>query len=86
MYYLDDEASFPSEPREKQGRWAGVAENMGDTLTYIIVSDDTEKAVYRSILCPVTEEDVNVTTERYAKSKTVFFILFFFFLILYIFV
>ena len=40
VYYLEDEASFPSESKEKRGRWAGVAENVGDTLTYIIVSDD----------------------------------------------
>ena len=42
VYYLDDDGGFPSESREKRGRWVGVAENIGDTLTYYILTDDTQ--------------------------------------------
>ena len=63
VYYLDDDGGFPSQSKEKRGRWVGVAENIGDTLTYLILSDDTEKVVARSILRPVTEEDFNIRAE-----------------------
>ena len=42
VYYLDDDGSFP-QSKEKRGRWVGVAENIGDTLTYWILTNDTEK-------------------------------------------
>ena len=63
VYYLEDDTGFLSETKEKRGRWAGVADNVGDALTYIIVSDDTEKAVYRSVIRPVTDEDVNLRAD-----------------------
>ena len=60
---MDDDGKFPSGSKEKRGRWVGVAENIGNTLTYLILSDDTEKVVARSILRPVTEEDFNFRAE-----------------------
>ena len=63
VYFMDDDGKFPSSSKEKRGRWVGVAENIGDTLTYLILSDDTEKVVARSILRPVTEEDFNIRAE-----------------------
>jgi hypothetical protein len=29
VYYLDDDGQFPSQSKEKLGRWVGVAENIG---------------------------------------------------------
>jgi hypothetical protein len=37
-----------SEGQEELGRWAGVAEHVGDELTYIVISDATGQAMYRS--------------------------------------
>ena len=69
VYYLDDDGKFPSESKEKRGRWAGVAENIGDTLTYLIVSDETEKVVVRSVLRPVTEDDYNFRADPYFGNE-----------------
>ena len=33
---------------EQLGRWVGVAENVGDTLTYFVLTNDTEKVIARS--------------------------------------
>ena len=60
VYYLDDDGEFPSQSREKRGKWCGVAQNIGDTLTYWVLTDDTEQLVSRSVLRPVTEEDRNL--------------------------
>ena len=40
VYYLDpgDELSFPSSPHEKLGRFVGIAENVGDALTFKILT------------------------------------------------
>ena len=59
VYYLDDNGEFPSESKEKLGRWCGVAENIGDTLTYWMLTDDTEQLIARSVIRPVTEEHRN---------------------------
>jgi hypothetical protein len=42
VYYLN------SEGQEELGRWAGVAEHVGDELTYVVISDATGQAMYRS--------------------------------------
>ena len=42
------EGSFPSDSREKRGTWCGVAEDQGDILTYLVLTDDTEEVIARS--------------------------------------
>ena len=64
MYYLDDNGEFPSGFKEKLGRWCGLAENIGDTLTYWILTDDTEQLIARSVIRPVTEEHRNKRADR----------------------
>ena len=39
---------IPSESTEARGRWVGVAEHVGHTMTYKILTDDTQKIIYRS--------------------------------------
>jgi hypothetical protein len=46
LYSVDH--SFASDSPEKSGRWVGVAENQGDALTYLILTDDTQKVITRS--------------------------------------
>ena len=41
VYYLDPDVPFPSESREKIGRWCGVADDTGDILTYKVLTNDT---------------------------------------------
>jgi len=48
VYYKVDESKFPSDTREKRGRFVGIAEHVGHKLTYKILTDDTQKVVTRS--------------------------------------
>jgi hypothetical protein len=51
VYYYDpDHASFPSQSREKTGRWISVAKHKGDALTYWILTDNTHQAIARSVV------------------------------------
>jgi hypothetical protein len=49
IYYLDPGETFPKS-KEKPGYWVGVATNVGDALTYKILTDDTEQVIHRSII------------------------------------
>jgi hypothetical protein len=48
VYYLVDEATFPSDSKELRGRWVGVSENVGHFMTYKILMDDTHRIIHRS--------------------------------------
>ena len=55
IYYATDDKlssgqkpSFPSDPGEKSGRFVGFAETVGDVFTYKVLTDDTNKVIYRS--------------------------------------
>ena len=50
IYYYDDDGGYPSQSREKRGRWVGVAENVGDVLTYRILTEDTQQVINRSVV------------------------------------
>jgi hypothetical protein len=49
VLYLDSDETFPS-TKEKPGWWVGVAHNIGDALTYKILTEDTHKVVHRSVV------------------------------------
>ena len=59
VYYLDPTSPYPS-PKEKVGRFVGIAENVGDTLTYEILTDDTRQVIYRSVVRAADKTDVNL--------------------------
>ena len=48
VYFREDETSFPSESGERSGRFVGFADNVGNALTFAILTDDTNKIIYRS--------------------------------------
>ena len=48
VYYKVDDSDFPSSSREQRGRWIGVAEHVGHAMTFKILTDDTQKIIYRS--------------------------------------
>jgi len=50
VYYLDDDGGWPSHSKEKLGRWVGVAENVGDVLTWWILTEDTKQVIPRSVV------------------------------------
>ena len=49
MYYLDAEIPFPNS-KEKAGRFVGIAENVGDALTFWVLTEDTGQLIARSVL------------------------------------
>lgn len=55
ILYLDSDSSFPS-TKEHVGWWVGVASNVGDALTYKVLTDDTRKVIHRSVLRPATDD------------------------------
>ena len=49
IYYLDSEIPFPNS-KENLGRFVGIAENVGDALTFWIWTEDTEKLIAHSVI------------------------------------
>jgi hypothetical protein len=48
VYYMMDDSSFPSDSRERRGRFVGISEHVGHAMTYMILTDDTQKIIHRS--------------------------------------
>ena len=48
VYYKAVDSSFPSDSNEKRGRFVGIAEHVGHALTYKVLTDDTQKVIFRS--------------------------------------
>ena len=51
VFFLDNDETFPSS-KERAGYWLGVCENVGDLLTFWILTDDTEVVLARSVVRP----------------------------------
>ena len=49
VHYYDPVALFP-EFKEKLGRFVGIDENVGDTLTYKIFTEGTRRIICRSVV------------------------------------
>jgi len=47
---------FPSEIAQRKGRFVGFGESVGDALTFKILTDDTQKILYRSTICSALSE------------------------------
>ena len=52
IYYLADESErhFPGTLDEKRGRYVGISENIGHSMTFIIITDDTNSSIERSVV------------------------------------
>ena len=50
VYCLEDTTvqSFPSKPKEIRARWIGVSEQVGGAMCWKVVTEKTEKILYRS--------------------------------------
>ena len=51
VLFLDTEDTFPS-TKECPGYWLGVADSVGDVLTFKILTADTMRIIYRSVVRP----------------------------------
>ena len=54
---MQDDADFPSESKERKGRFVGIAETVGDALTYMVLTEDTNKVLYRSTVRSALDRD-----------------------------
>ena len=48
MYYKHDDSDFPSETTEGHGHFVGISEHVGNTMTFKILTSDTNKIIHRS--------------------------------------
>ena len=54
VFYYTPDAKFPKS-KERAGRLVGIAENVGDALTFLVLTDDTNQVIARSVLRPVDD-------------------------------
>ena len=48
VYYHHDDSDFSSETTEGHRHFVGIAENLGHSMTFKILTSDTNKIIYRS--------------------------------------
>ena len=63
VLYRDGDESFPSDSCEETGRFVGIAPHVGHVMTYLILTDDTQKVVPRLRVQPFREKDPNRRVE-----------------------
>jgi hypothetical protein len=51
VYFKLDDATFPSNLKERRGRFVGISEHVGYAMTYMILTDDTQKIASTPIQC-----------------------------------
>ena len=66
VYYHAPSESFP-DTKERSGRWVGVAEHQGDALTYLILDDESQHVVARSMVRTALDEQ---TPNKRAKPAS----------------
>jgi Reverse transcriptase (RNA-dependent DNA polymerase) len=59
VYYKKVDSGFPSESTEALGHIVGISEHCGHALTWKILTDDTQKVIYRSLVRPYSIADPN---------------------------
>ena len=65
VYYKTEESHFPSMSNEKSGHFVGISEHVGHALTFMILTDDTQKIIHRSIVRTATDPTTkNLRAER----------------------
>ena len=52
VFYATHNQSYPSASEERDARWVGFGENVGDALTHKLLDDDTKEILYRSAVRP----------------------------------
>ena len=60
VYYKKVDSGFPSESTEALGHIVGISEHCGHALTWKILTEDSHKVIYRSLVRPHSTTDPNV--------------------------
>src|SRR4051812_13947880 len=65
VYYKMEESHFLSMSNEKSGWFVGISEHVGHALTFMILTDDTQKMIHRSVVHTATDPDTrNLRVDR----------------------
>jgi hypothetical protein len=67
VYFKLDDASFLSNSRERRGRFVGISEHVGHAMTYMILTNDTQKIIHPSNVRPAL--DLLSPNKRVAPSS-----------------
>jgi hypothetical protein len=59
IYYKTTDTAFPSKSTECRGCWVGIAEHVGDALTFKVLTADTNRLIYRSAIQTALANDNN---------------------------
>ena len=63
VYYMRVDTGFPSESKEGVGHIVGISEHCGHALTWKILTQDTNKVIYRSQVRPFSMHDPNLCAD-----------------------
>ena len=63
VYYMRVDTGFPSESKEGMGHIVGISKHCGHALTWKILTQDTNKGIYHSQVCPFSLRDPNLCAE-----------------------
>jgi hypothetical protein len=63
VYYKKADSSFPSESSEGIGHIVGISENCGHAMTWKVLTIDTNKIIYRSLVRPFSDSDLNIRAD-----------------------
>ncbi|HEY9710824.1 MAG TPA: hypothetical protein V6D48_21640 [Oculatellaceae cyanobacterium] len=55
VYFKVEESNFPSMSNEKLGCLVGISEHVGHALTYLVLTEDTQKILHRSVVHTATD-------------------------------
>jgi hypothetical protein len=69
VMYLDSDTSFPSS-KEKSGWWVGVADNVGDAMTFKILTEDSQQVIHRSVIRPSSDDRFRNKRVRFEPDET----------------
>jgi hypothetical protein len=56
-FHLDSADQTHPHSTERRGRWLGISEHIGHAMTFLILTDDTQEIISRSILRPADDLD-----------------------------
>ena len=63
VFYSAVEPSFPSQSKELLGHIVGISEHVGKALTWKVLTDDTRKIIFRSVIRPCTASDPDLRVD-----------------------
>ena len=66
---MHDDSKFPSETSERHGYFVGISENVGNFMTFKILTSDTNKIIHRSVVRSAEGNDRNYRAEMGRKDQ-----------------